>query len=173
MLDLESARLVVTQREQARIDALVADEAARQEHVRMMNANSSAMMVGSEHAKAERVARYEEARAASGVAFHALKPLVAERERCQSRLGFSRGDLEAAEKNRVRCIEPDPKLYPPQNEIDAWRQRYGQLSEECHRIAARIGNEQVELDLARARETECLDRFRACQRIEENRRNEL
>ncbi len=173
MLDLEKAALVVEQREQEARDRAIQEEAARQEHNRMMAANSAAMIAGQERARAARAAEHEQARAVARAALDSLKALTAERERCESKVGFSRADLMEAEKAAQRCTEPSPDDYPTESELDAYRQRRGELDEACYRIAARIASEQTALDAALHAEWEGEARFKEAERIELERRNEL
>jgi hypothetical protein len=173
MLDLEAAREVVAARERERIDALVAQEAARQEHNRMMAETSAAMMAGQARAKAQRQAAHTEAVAEARAAKDHLAALVAVRERCESKLGFSKADLEAAQKNAAQCVAPSADDYPTPGELDAHRQRRAQLDEEVMHIQGRIAAEQAALDRARSAELDALDRFKVCERDEWERRSAL
>ncbi|MFY9855051.1 MAG: hypothetical protein WAK26_14365 [Terracidiphilus sp.] len=117
-------------------------------------ADSQAMADSIARVKEQHKAEHEVTRAAARAAKDTLRELTAESERCQSRVGFSRADLEGAQKNRDRCLKPKEDDYPTDGELDAWRQRYGQLENECYSIAARIAREQTELDAALHRQWE-------------------
>lgn len=57
-------------------------------------------------AKAQRQAAHDQARATARAAKDHLAALVAERERSGSKVGFSKADLEAAQKNAAMCPAP-------------------------------------------------------------------
>jgi len=154
MIDMETARQTVEARQAEAQAALVNEEAAQQEHRRMMAATGAAMIESQTRIKQEKVARHAELRAVARHRMDHHAELVAVREQCEMVLGRSRADLEAAQRNANRCTPPDPDTFPLPSELDAWKQRRAELDTEAARIAARIGTEQAELDRAKFAEWE-------------------
>jgi hypothetical protein len=152
MAAVDRARATVAAREQERIGALVNEEAARQEHNRLMVATSQAMVASVEHNRQRRIALHEAARSTARAARDHRDELRGIRQRDQNRIGFSRADLVEAQKELGKCLPPDPDTFPTADELDAHRQRFGMLDEACRRLTARIAVEAAELSRAQVDE---------------------
>jgi len=113
MIDMETARQTVEARQAEAQAALVNEEAAQQEHRRMMAATGAAMIESQTRIKQEKVARHAELRAVARHRMDHHAELVAVREQCEMVLGRSRADLEAAQRNANRCTPPDPDTPRP------------------------------------------------------------
>jgi hypothetical protein len=173
MTAVESARATIEERRKAALDAEIAEEVANIEHRRAMAETARQMSASVEHNRQQRIAVHGAAVLEARAALDSLKALTSAREACESKLGFSRADLEAAQKTAARCVAPSPDSYPLPSELDAWKQRHAGLDEAVRRIAARIGVESAELDRARVAELDALNKFKACERIEWERRSDL
>jgi hypothetical protein len=154
-------------------EAAIQQEAVNEEHRAALAASGQQMAASVERARAARAAAHEQARSAARAAKDRLGILVGEREAIENRIGYSRADLAEAQKRVDRCSPPSPDDYPTPSEIDAHKQRRGQLEEEVRRIAARIGTEQAALDAALHAEWEGRRTFEQAAEAELARRNEL
>jgi hypothetical protein len=134
MLDLETARATVAARQAEAQAALVNEEAAQQEHRRMMALTGQQMIESQQRIKQEKVARHAELRALARHRMDHHAELVAVRERCEEKIGRSRADLASAQRNANRCTPPDPDTFPLPSELDAWKQRRAELDREAARI---------------------------------------
>ena len=175
----EAVALVTRQEESRRADEIAHRDAAIAEAVALIAHraqaahDSAAMIAAQERSRAEKVRNHSEARAAARVARDRRDQLRLHRQKVQNRWSSSKAELIEAEKQARKLSPPDPDDFPTEGEIDAWRQRRGQLDESFRRIAARVGSEAGELDAARLAEDEAQQELERAAKIEWERRCEI
>ena len=166
MIDLDRAREVVAAREQARIDTLVNEEAAQQEHRRMMAVTGAEMIAGQERNRQQREAAHRQARALARAAKDRVAELVEQREQIDATIGRLKADAEAARKTAAKCTAPDPNDFPTEDEIDRWKATRRQLDEAVFRLETKIAVQDRFFADAQQREWEAASVFERARQAE-------
>ena len=173
MIDMEQANKVIERREQEARDKAIQEDAANIEHRRTMAATSQQMTAAQERARAARAAAHERARTAARAEKDAVTAATHEAETIDFRVGSLRADRAEIEKKISRCQAPPADSYPTESELDAWRQRHGQLTEEAQRLHALIGVETVRHSAALQKQWDQEAIFERAKEAELAARNEL